>query len=413
MTGPLVRQKVKFDPIVVRAFETRTGRVVGTIPYVGRPSWSFGINNMGAWSVTVPLDNPEVDKEWLTGVSTPWRFSWAICQGSKIWQAGPVITESYTGGNPTSIAGSGLWKLLSDKRLLINPARTLLSDVASAEADVVFGPSGIADNGTAIPAANQWLSLHTIAKRIVEIIGTASGGDLPIVYPDNIAGSVFRTYPGYDLASPGTRLFDLTKVIDGPEIEFRPEFVDEISKQQIRWRMRIGNSRLGNLGFPHAYDYNRSLVTLTYAVDGSDKSTRDVERGNGMNRDLVSGFYDHALPTSYDPAAILLETVGGDHSSSSNVEELNSYSQAAVVNNLDSAPTLGATIRIPGDDGQGNATRSPNFVTVEAGDNFLAQVRKHPRLPDGLYAFRLMAATSTGNAQVAGLQVQFLGRSAA
>jgi len=410
MTGPGVRQKVKFDPIKVRAFETRTGRVVATVPYVGQPTWSFGINQAGAWSVTVPLDNPEVDPDWLSGITDPWRFSWAICQGSKIWQAGPVIPEDYQGGTQTTISGGGLWKLLSDKRVLVNPSRATLAGVNQPDADIAFGPGDTSEIGSPIPSANRNLSLHTIAKRIMQIITAATAGDLPIVYPDDIAGDAVRTYPGYDLAYVGQRLTELTQVIDGPEIEFRPEFVDEVSKQQIRWRMRIGNPRLGNLGFPHAFDYGRALVDLTYGVDGSAKATRDFERGNGMNRDLVTGFYDHALPTSFDPAAILLERVGADHTSTTDPAVLDGWAQAGVLNNLVVAPNLMATVRVPGDDGQGNATRSPILTTVEAGDNMLAQIRRHPRIPDGLVGFRIAGANSTQKSQIAQLQLQYLGK---
>lgn len=410
MTGPLVRQKAKFDPIVVRAFETRTGRVAAVVPYVGQPSWSYGINQAGAWSVTVPLDNPEVDPDWLSGITDPWRFSWAICQGSKVWQAGPVIAEDYQGGTSTTISGGGLWKLLSDKRVLVNPARATLAGVSTADADIAFGPGDTSEIGSPIPVANRNLSLHTVAKRLMQIITAASAGDLPIVYPDDIAGDAIRTYPGYDLAYVGQRLSELTQVIDGPEIEFRPEFVDEISKQQIRWRMRIGNSRLGNLGFPHAFDYRKALVDITYAVDGTARATRDFERGNGMNRDLVTGFNDHVLPTSYDPAAILLERIGSDHTSTSDAAVLDGWAQAAVLNNLVVSPDLKATVRIPGDDGQGNVTRSPILTTVEAGDNVLAQLKRHPRIPDGLIGLRIAGANSTPKKQIAELQVQFLGR---
>lgn len=409
LTNPLVRQKARFDPIVVRAFETRTGRVVATVPYVGQPVWSFGVNQAGAWSVTVPLDNPEVDPDWLSGITEPWRISWAICQGSKIWQAGPVIPEDYQGGTTTTVSGGGLWKLLSDKRVLVNPARATLAGVARADADIAFGPGTTSDIGSAIPLANRNLSLQTVAKRIMQIITAAAGGDLPIAYPADIAGDAVRTYPGYDLAYVGQRLTELTQVLDGPEIEFRPEFVDEVSKQQIRWRMRIGNPHLGNLAFVHAFDYGRALVDLTYSVDGTARATRDYERGNGMNRDLVSGFSDFPL-ASGDPAAILLERVGADHTSTADRAVLDGWAQAGVLNNLVVSPDLKATVRIPGDDGQGNATRSPILTTVEAGDNCMAQIKRHPRIPDGLIGLRIAGANSTTKSQVAQLQLQYLGR---
>lgn len=424
VTG-IVRPKVTMERIKVLAFETRTGRVAATVPYVGQPVWSLGVNTAGGWRVQVPvapdipagtssagIDHLKKDyKEWLDGIADPWRFSWAICQGSKIWQAGPMIAEEYTEGSPTtSIVGAGFWQLLTDKRRLINPARATLAGIASADADVAFGPGTVSTIGSVIPAAHQNLSLHTIAKRIVQIITTAAGGNLPVVYPADIAGTSERTYPGYDLASPGQRLAELTQVIDGPEIEFRPQFVDEVTKQQIQWEMRIGNSRLGNLGFPHAFDYGKALVGINRSTNGSGRATRDWERGNGMNRDLVTGFYDQ--PLGPDAAAMLLENAGQDHTSSSNVSELNGWAQSYVLSNVVTAPNYSATVRVAGDNGQGEQTRSPILTTVDAGDNCVAEVRRHPRLPDGRYKFRIVGMASSGRAEEAVLQLHFLGRSA-
>lgn len=405
--GAPTRPLVTFDPIKVYAFETRTGRVAATVPFVGQPRFTNGLNQAGGWSVTVPLDNPEVDKNWLSGVTDPQRFSWAIAQGSYIWQAGPVIAEDYQGGTTTQITGGGIWKFLTDSRVLVNPNRATLAGVAKADADVSFGNGSNSTIGGAIPPANQFLSLHTIAKRIVQTVCAAPGGDLPITYPADIAGVAERTYPGYELASPGQRLTELSQVINGPEIEFRPEFVDEVTRQQIQWRMRIGNPRLGNLGYPHAYDLGSALIDLTYATDGTGRATRAFERGNGMNRDLPVGFYD--VPLSTDPAALLLEQVGGAHTDSSDINTLNGWAQSDVQTGLITKAMASATVRVPGDDGRGQATRSPSMMEVAAGDTCAMRIRNHQRIPDGVIYARILGANSTATAQVAQLQLQVIG----
>jgi hypothetical protein len=415
VAGPLdSRQRVALEPYSVYVFETRTGRVVDRVPYVGVPRWSSGINQASAgWSVTVPLrghaQGAGMDPETLDALADPWRFSWAITQGSQIWQAGPVVNESYQGGSTSTVSGGGLWKLLSDKRLLINPDRANVATVGGTDADIAFGTGTVSEIGSPIPAANRNLSLHTIAKRLVSIIEGANGGNLPVVFPDDIAGTAVRTYPGYDLASPGQRLQELAQVIDGPELEFTPEFVDPTSRQAVQWRMRIGNPRLGNLGFAHQWIAGRALCSASREIDGSNRVTRDFERGNGMNRDLIIGF--HNVPVNaLDNADILLEEVGNDHASTTDVEVLNDWARSSTAANVDQTQTFGFRVRTAGDDGHGNRTNSPHMAEVLNGDNGMFIVRDNPRIPDGTYAARIIGRQTGNTAHEIELITQFLAK---
>jgi hypothetical protein len=409
------RTKVTLEPYTVYVFETRTGRVVDKVPYVGTPSWVSGINDPGAgWSVTVPLrghaSGAGMDPETMDSLTVPWRFSWAIATGSKIWQAGPVISESPPSGNSSTVSGGGLWSLLSNKRALINPARAALGIVTGTDADVVFGPTGYTPvMGGTVPAGNKDLSLHTIGKRIVQTITSAAGGNLPVVYPDDIAGSSIREYPGYDLASPGQRLLELSQVIDGPEIEFAPEFVDGTTKQFVQWRMRIGNSRLGNLNFAYQWVMNKALCDIERGTDGSARTNRQFERGNGMNRDLIIGFYDVGV-NPLDSADILLEEVGTSHTDASILSTLNGWAQSAVEANTQQVYTWNIRVRLAGDDGHGSRTNSPHMAEVLNGDNGHFILRNHVRVPDGTYANRIVGMRSAGSAQEVELRTQFLQR---
>lgn len=403
------RPRAAFDPIQVRVFETRTGRVVALVPYISAPRWSCGLLAAGEWSVTVKLGADGMDKALLEGLTDPWRFSVAVSQGSRIWQAGPLVSEDYGDGDDhTTLGGGGLLKLLTDKRVLVNPARASLAGVTSADADVAFGPGATNDIGSTIPPANQNLSLHTIFKRILQIITAAPGGDLPLALPADIAGSAERTYPGYDLASVGQRLMELAQVTDGPEFEFAPEFVDPTTKQAVRWRVRIGNPRLGNLGFPYAWDQEKALIGTGFSKDGGWRLTRDFERGNGMNRDLVLGFADTTLTAN--PSDLLLENVGSGHTSTSDPGVLNSWATAAVATGQADLPIMTHRVRVPGDDGLGRKTRSPNLTEVQVGDNGLFLIDRHPRLPDGQYACRIIRMEPGQVEQTATLTTQLLGR---
>lgn len=398
-----------FDPIEVRVFETRTGRVVARVPYTGSPRWSCGLVLAGDWGVSVKLGGDGIAKELLDGFTDPWRFSFAISQGSRIWQAGPVVSEDYNDGDTTtSLSGGGLLKLLTDKRLLLNPARPTLAGVTAATADVAFGPGATNDIGSVIPAANRNLSLHTIFKRILETVTAAPGGDLPLVLPADIAGTAERTYPGYDLASVGQRLVELAQVENGPEFEFAPEFTDPLTKQSVRWRVRIGNPTLGNLGFVYAWDQGKALIGTGFSKDGGWRVTRDFERGNGMNRDLLLGFADKALGAN--ASDLLLENVGSGHTSTGDVAVLNGWAAAAVAAGASELPIMVHRVRVPGDDGSGRKTRSPNLTEVQPGDNGVFNIRRHPRLIDGAYYCRIIRIDPGQVEQTATLTTQLLGR---
>lgn len=407
--GPIKdRPTVTLDPYVVLAFEVRTGRVAARIPYAGQPAWSRGLNTAGDWRVTVPLDTGEIDLELLNGVTDPWRYGWAICQGTKIWQAGPVVSESYQGGNTTTFNGGGVLKYFTDKRLLLNPARTTQSVVSDSTSDLNFGPTGwVPMSGGPVAAGNRDLSLHTILKRLFELTNTATGAGLPFVLPADIAGTAQREYPGYDLAQVGQRALELSQVIDGPEFEFSPEFVDTTTKAYIRWRLNIGNSRLGNLGFPHAWDYRKALVDSAFDTDGTYRVTRAFERGNGMNRDLVIGYAD--APVGVNPSDLLLESAGSAHTDASDVATLTAWAVAAVADGQAALPMLTHTVRTAGDDGNGFKSRSPHCAEVGLGDNMTAHYVKHPRMGTSDLACRIVGISGGARPAELELMTQSLG----
>lgn len=415
LEGPADRPTVALEPTSVYVFELRTGRVIDKIPYIGAPNWDTALNAPGQWSVNVALRGPAqgagLDPVTFESLTNPYRFGWAITQGSNIWQAGPVVAEQWNGRESATVTGGGLWKVLNDKRVLVNPGRAIRAVVTGTDADTVFGPSGyVPVIGGTVPAGNQNLSLHTIAKRIVQTVTAEPGGDYPIVYPPDVAGTSIREYPGYDLASPGQRLADLTQVIDGPELVFKPEFVDVVTKQNIQWRMQIGNPDLGLLTYPWAWDAGRALLAVTqFSTDGSAAVTRAFERGNGMNRDMPVGYADRPV-NPLDNADVLLEDVGATHTSATDVNTLNGYAQNSVTYGQALTAQMTIRVRTAGDDGNGFQTRSPHQAEVNLGDNGVLEIRRHRRLPDGAYFVRVIAKSSADSPHTMDLVCQLLSR---
>ena len=365
------------------AAETVTGRIVEDVPFVGAPQWVYGLNQAGSLQVTVPIG--PLDKARLRSLLDYWRISWGIAWGHHIWQCGPVVTYRYSdvdGPPVVNIGCAGIWTLLTTKRVIANPS-WVGTNIADAAADTVL----------------TGLSLHTIAKRLVQNDMTRSG-NLPIVLPADITGTAERTYPGYDLAYVGERLAQLTQVIDGPEVEFRPEYTDS-TRTAVQWRMRIGDPRLGDLGLPHAWDYQRALTHVDEDGDGSQQQMETWVRGNGMERSLLTGHYtDTSLVTAGWPK---LENIDGNHASATEQATLDGWAQADVQTYRRGITKWAGRVRIDGTDGRDNTTGSPSMDSVSVGDNAFFQVRDHRWIPDGVYGQRVLSISSGGDMHTAAL----------
>ncbi|GAA1970131.1 hypothetical protein [Amycolatopsis minnesotensis] len=243
-----------------------------------------------------------------------------------------------------------------------------------------------------------------IAKRLVEIPTQRYGGALPIVLPDDISGDAERHYKGYDLGSIGERLRELSEVIDGPEIEFRPEWADA-THSAIQWRMRIGNPNLGDTtGYPHAWDYGAALIRVSVDRDASRQTFARFERGAGSERQLVYGHYQDL--TLINAGWPLPEDQGGEHISASVKSTLDGWAKKYVTTYYRPTISWDITVRAAGDDGQGHPTRSPSLDLLAAGDTGVANVHGHRVITDGTYPIRILGASNGDDPHTAKLTLQ-------
>jgi hypothetical protein len=366
--------------------ETATGRIVADVPYVGVPSWSYGLNMVGDWQVTVPIG--AIPLEELESLLDYWRFSWGISWGNHILQYGPLVTDTYRdqeGPATMRVGGVGMWGLFLTKRLLVDPG-FVGRFIADETADTIL----------------TGLSQHTIAKRLVENDMTRNGS-LPITLPADIAGTEERTFAGYDLAYVGERLAALTQGIDGPEIEMRPEYTDS-TRTAVHCVMRIGNTRLGNLGLPHSWDYGRGALThVDVDSDASRRQNRSWVRGNGMERALLTGWYEEPVPSATD---LRLEVVDGGHTSETTQSTLDGWAQANVLTYRRVTRLWSAQVRMDGTNGRNELTGSPSIDLVSAGDTCTMTLAGHRRIPDGTYGRRVLAVRPGDNTDLVRLTLQ-------
>jgi len=390
---------------------TVTGQVVGDLPFTAVPTWSRVLNGSGTLTgVVVPLNLTQLDSDMEQRFREPWRWSVLWCYGQTILQAGILSSTSVDDTQKPTVAAlntTTLWEFLTKKRLVVTPGK----DIGTPAANVVFG--------SASPdTANRALSLHSIARRLVEL-ATVNGDPtyrLPLILPNAIAGSSVRTYLGSDLATTGTRLAELTQVDQGPEVEFSPEFADS-TQGYFRWRMRIGNNRLGQLGFPHAWDYQRALLSLSTGIDGVDMTFNVTSKGqdtrtvSSATPPVASGALISAAASDTFYAAQgwpALQTADTGHTSTIDTATVLGYATAAVTTHRVPIKTATARISINGLDNQGRQTGAPSIDLVSVGDTAFVGLTGHPFLVDGQYGMRILTLESGPDAYTAKMVVQVL-----
>lgn len=368
---------------------TVTGDIVADIPWVGLPRWEYRLNSAGSLTASVPVD--AMDLADFDELTSSWRWSWGWAVGSYILQAGPVITDrcpDVAGPVTAEVGCGGLWSL-EMRRALINPTWVEGQNVAETDRNFTLK------------------TLRQIAKEMVQGDLARTGHSLPIVFPaDDPPSTHERNYPGYDLAFVGERLSQLTQVIDGPEVEFRPRFVDN-TQRKIEWEMRIGSPRLGQLGYPHVWDYGQALQSVDHDRDGSNVTFGHFERGGGTERGLLTAYQDDK--TKVNLAGYPwpdVETAGSSSTSDSDTVNLQAKANGVIATYSQANVTWSATVRMDGTDGQGNPTASPTIDVVSAGDTGYFRMDGHRRIKAGSYGRRLLGASSGPSLDTAQLALQ-------
>jgi hypothetical protein len=389
---------------------TVSGQVVADLPWTGVPQWSRGINISGTLRPTIPLW-PRLDSDTLQYLREPWRWTVLWCYGHQILQAGMLVKVSPSDDLATAdLLTTTLWDFLSAKRLVVNEPGLISvgGDITNSAADMVFGPSSP-------DPANQALSWGSVARRLVEMATVGNPYSefwLPIVLPDVAPGTATITYYATDFAYIGQRLTEIIQMDGGPELEFSPEFTDA-NESAFMWRMRIGEPRLGQLGFPHAWDYGKAAQTYLPSRDGADMTWRSIAKGQDT-RSTSGGSLAWADSVSVSPPWSLagwpwLQTVDTTHMSETDISVLQSYAVQDATTNGFPIQTVTSVVRTDGRAAGGQRTGSPSMDQVLPGDTAVFTLRGHPLEDDGQYGVRIIGTGSGNDLWTAALTLQTLG----
>lgn len=197
-----------------------TGRRLTQLPAT-KAQWSVELNGAGSITATLKLDDPRVRArpEMLLAVE-PARSFLAVLRGDTVIEAGPIWSHAYDDDAKTlTLRAAGL-RSIFDHRLVL---AVLAAGVDPATTSVTF-TGALAD----------------IARDLVRLALSHTGGSLPIVIGDDIGGDQVRTFPGHELGQVRERLDQLTGVIGGPDVAFDPRLTAD--RLGIEWVMRTGTT---------------------------------------------------------------------------------------------------------------------------------------------------------------------------
>jgi hypothetical protein len=362
--------------------ETITGTIVADIGPRDLPSFSRHLTDKGSWTVNVlPEDKANASLD-LHAYTASGRYCWVVAYDEFIVQAGPVRTFQWDDSTRNlSVAGCGIQGLF-DVRIVRNPTGTIAA-MADASNDLVI--TGV--------------SLRGVARRIVGANIEQPGYYLPLDLPASESGTNTRTYQGYDLATAWTRLDELSKVENGPELDFRPYFA---GANRIRWEMLIGNPLLGDQNSNAVWDYGGALGQINVDVNGSvAPTTRAFAKGSGSERDSLIGYAENAAPIAlgFPPT----DFVNNDHSAVTVLDTLTGYAKADLTAFAGPTETWTCAVRIDGTTTTGAAV-SPALGFWALGDQPVFAMSGHPWITDGSYRRRILGYTdgATGGTSSAG-----------
>lgn len=356
-----------------------TGDRIQIIPDVLSGSWSETLNRADSLSCTVTLKDPVIRRLGLAESATPGKAFLAAVDGSTVLAAGPIWAHEYDDNSQRlTLTAAGMWSYFDHRVLLPVLEGRLPSDETT---DTRFMP---ADPGGDYPwPSDTRKSLQGIARALVEQAQSWTGGHVPVVLPDEVAGGNERAYKGSDLASVGEELRRLTQVVGGPDVKFVPRFKADMSG--VEWVLQIGTPTEPLLFGAIDPVFNASVAKSTVSnlkvgVDGTGLASQAFAAG-GRTDDvvLITQSNDVSLPDAEFP---LLEVVDSSHSSVSVESTLQGYSDEAVVRGR--RPVQSWSF-------DHDTSKTPFLSGFASGDFARVNVRGNAYLPDGSYRLRILS----------------------
>lgn len=359
--------------------ETITGLVVADVVLAENPQFERAINDKGSWTVALHIDERLNRRDdFVTYVRPAW-YSWIVAYDDRPIQAGPVWTHGFNEEDrKLTVSGSGMAGMMD--RRVVRRAGGMPHKITDPSNDLAY----------------RNLSLPGIMRALVADNLAQDGYGLPIDLPSPESGTAERNYYGYSLAMMWDRMSELAEVINGPEFDLAPVFIN--NGTAMRWQLRVGGPYLGDAESPAVWDYGGALSHIDVDVNGSAAPiTRSYVKGSGEDAAMLTGYAqnDAAIAAGYPG----MDHVDSDHTSVVEPPTLAAYAQQNIRELAAAEETWSCTVRLDGLRTRGIEV-SPGVGSWNLGDSPIFGVSGHPWIADGDYRRRILGYAQDETATV-------------
>lgn len=358
-----------------------TGERIQTLP-TSAVRWEKRIVTPEDVSVTLTLAPRAHQRLDLRNSTVEVKTALIVSDGDRVLGAGPIWTREYsdTSGR-LEISAGGLRSLLDKSFVLPDTVTSLPLLVQSGD-----------DEGEPNPAVATTFTGATwpqIVKGLLDQRAARTGGGLPLVYGGTGVGSHDKSYDASAFKSVGEALQDLTKLVDGPEIDFTPRLVNN----KLEWVVRVGDDAELEVKSPtvHEFDFTpakRSVRGLK--VRSSGEGMASEAWGAGGRQAAKALFSRASSPRLTDAGFPRMETISSAHSTVVEQSTLDKYTQADLV--ASSAPVEWWSWEF---DSHGRTRISD----VSVGDYCVVKLRGNRYLPDGVYTRRIVGMSGDSSSR--------------
>lgn len=233
-------------------FETRGGALLSEVEPAD-VRWSENANQAETISATFDLNSVvEGSRDWRN-LGTPWKHSIALDVDGRV-MGGPIMPHDFSDDDGSlSVTARGLRVAFARRSILPVAA---LSESLTLPND---------EPNTLLDSTWTGFDLGTIAKKIgVQACEWPGWGDVPIIWPDDRAGTHERTYAALDLKKVDDAWSELSDVQNGPDIRLGLEWD---GSDAFQWRFVSGTEEQPRL-------------------QGSDVFAFEVGQGSGLSVQL-------------------------------------------------------------------------------------------------------------------------------